>query len=136
MDLARKASSYNIPSAAVDGMDVLAVEAAAKQAVGTVRSGEGPYFLECRTYRFRAHSMFDAELYRTKAEVEEWKKRCPIETFTQKLKSERLLGDADLEEIEGDVAREIKEAVAFAEACTWEPAEDLTRFVYSERRMS
>jgi TPP-dependent pyruvate/acetoin dehydrogenase alpha subunit len=136
MDLARKASSYDIPSNAVDGMDVLAVEAAAKQAVEAVRAGEGPYFLECRTYRFRAHSMFDAELYRTKAEVEEWKKRCPIATFTQKLLSEGLLSNADLEEIERDVDREIREAVAFAEACTWEPVEDLTRFVYSERRMS
>lgn len=136
MDLARKASSYDIPSNAVDGMDVLAVEAAAKQAVEAVRAGEGPYFLECRTYRFRAHSMFDAELYRTKAEVEEWKKRCPIAMFTQTLKSRGLLSEADLEEIERDVDREIREAVAFAEACTWEPVEDLTRFVYSERRMS
>lgn len=136
MDLARKASSYDIPSNAVDGMDVLAVEAAAKQAVEAVRAGEGPYFLECRTYRFRAHSMFDAELYRTRAEVEEWKKRCPIATFTQKLLSEGLLSEADLEEIERDVEGEIREAVAFAEACTWEPVEDLTRFVYSERRMS
>lgn len=136
MDLARKASSYDIPSNAVDGMDVLAVEAAAKQAVEAVRAGEGPYFLECRTYRFRAHSMFDAELYRTKAEVEEWKKRCPIAMFTQTLKSQGLLSEADLEEIERDVEGEIREAVAFAEACTWEPVEDLTRFVYSERRMS
>lgn len=134
MDLARKASSYDMPSSAVDGMDVLAVEAAAREAVQAVRSGDGPCFLECRTYRFRAHSMFDAELYRTKAEVEEWKKRCPIETFSRKLKREGLLTDADLEEMERDVAREIKEAVAFAEACTWEPLEDLTRFVYSERR--
>lgn len=134
MDLARKASSYDMPSSAVDGMDVMAVEAAAREAVQAVRSGDGPCFLECRTYRFRAHSMFDAELYRTKAEVEEWKKRCPIETFSRKLKREGLLTDADLEDMERDVAREIKEAVAFAEACTWEPLEDLTRFVYSERR--
>ncbi len=134
-DLARKAASYDVASAAVDGMDVLAVEAAAKKAVEAVRSGEGPHFLECLTYRFRAHSMFDPELYRSKAEVEEWKKRCPIETFIQRLKSEGLMSDADLEEIERDIAREINEAVAFAEACTWEPLEDLTRFVYSERRI-
>ena len=60
-----------------------------KQAVEAVRAGEGPYFLECRTYRFRAHSMFDAELYRSKAEVEEWKKRCPIETFSADLEEPR-----------------------------------------------
>jgi len=136
MDLARKASSYDMPSSAVDGMDVLAVEAAAKEAAQAVRSGDGPHFLECRTYRFRAHSMFDAELYRTKAEIEEWKKRCPIETFARKLQHKGLLTDAELEETVQEVDREIQEAVAFAEACTWEPIEDLTRFVYSERRMS
>jgi len=136
MDLARKAASYDVASAAVDGMDVLAVETAAKKMAEAVRSGKGPHFLECRTYRFRAHSMYDAELYRSKAEVEEWKKRCPIATLTQILKNEGLLSDVVLAEIEHDVAREINEAVAFAEACTWEPLEDLTRFVYSERRMS
>jgi pyruvate dehydrogenase E1 component alpha subunit len=135
-DLTRKAASYDVTSVAVDGMDVVAVETAAQKATEAIRSDGGPFFLECRTYRFRAHSMYDAELYRSKAEVEEWKKRCPIATLTQKLKKEGLLSDADLEKIEGDVAREINEAVAFAEACTWEPLEDLTRFVYSERRMS
>ncbi|NLI32589.1 MAG: pyruvate dehydrogenase (acetyl-transferring) E1 component subunit alpha [Deltaproteobacteria bacterium] len=135
-NLARKASCYDVASTAVDGMDVLAVEAAASNAVEAVRSGKGPYFLECRTYRFRAHSMYDPELYRAKAEVQEWKKRCPIATFIQMLKDKELLRDTDLEEIEADAAREISEAVTFAEAGTWEPIEDLTRFVYSERRMS
>lgn len=135
-DIARKASSYGMPAAAVDGMDVLAVEAAAQLAAEAIRAGEGPQFLECRTYRFRAHSMYDAELYRTRAEVEEWKKRCPITTFTERLRSAGLLGDSDLKQIEAEVAREIREAVAFAEAGSLEPIEDLTRFVYSERRMS
>jgi TPP-dependent pyruvate/acetoin dehydrogenase alpha subunit len=121
-------------AAAVDGMDVLAVEAAAHQAAAAVRAGTGPYFLECRTYRFRAHSMFDAELYRDKAEVEEWRTRCPIETFVQRLKDWGLLNNADLEQLEQRVATEIDEAVAYAEAGTWEAVEDLTRFVYSERR--
>jgi pyruvate dehydrogenase E1 component alpha subunit len=134
-DLSRKAASYDVASMAVDGMDVMAVETAAQKAAEAIRSSGEPFFLECRTYRFRPHSMYDAELYRSKAEVEEWKKRCPIATFTQRLKNEGLLSDTDLEEIEGDVSREINEAVAFAEACTWEPLEDLTRFVYSERRM-
>jgi pyruvate dehydrogenase E1 component alpha subunit len=133
-DLTRKAASYDVTSVAVDGMDVLAVEAAAKNAAAAVRAGEGPRFLECRTYRFRAHSMFDPELYRARAEVEEWKNRCPIETYVQKLKTGGLMGDEDMETIDREVAREINEAVAFAEACTWEPLEDLTRFVTSERR--
>lgn len=132
-DLSKKAEGYAVASAAVDGMDVLAVEAAAKEATAFVRAGKGPYFLEYRTYRFRAHSMFDAELYRTKAEVEEWKKRGPIITFVKRLKDQGLLNEADLEELERKVAAEMEEAVAFAEAGTWESVEDLTRFVYSER---
>jgi pyruvate dehydrogenase E1 component alpha subunit len=132
-DLARKAASYNIASSAVDGMDVLTVEAAAKEAVNTMRREQEPYFLECRTYRFRAHSMFDPQLYRSKAEVEKWKKRGPIVTFVKRLKKQGLLSDVELEQLEQQVAREIEEAVAFAENGTWEPVEDLTRFVYSER---
>ncbi len=132
-DLAKKAASYNIASSAVDGMDVLAVETAARKAVNAVRSKQKPYFLECRTYRFRAHSMFDPELYRSKAEVEKWKKRDPIATFVKRLKKQDLLSDGELEQLEQQVAREVEEAVAFAENGTWEPVEDLTRFVYSER---
>ena len=135
-ELVKKADAYNVASAAVDGMDVLAVEAATQKALAYIRSGVGPYFLECRTYRFRAHSMFDAELYRSKAEVEEWKKRDPISNLSAHLKSEGAITDADIEEMERKVAHEIAEAVNFAEAGTWEPVEDLTRFVYSERRTS
>jgi pyruvate dehydrogenase E1 component alpha subunit len=133
-DLTRKAASYAVAAAAVDGMDVLAVEAAARDATAAVRAGVGPYFLECRTYRFRAHSMFDAELYRDRAEVEMWKQRCPILTLTQRLAAQGSLDDADLEALEQHVAAEVEAAVAFAEAGTWEPVADLTRFVYSERR--
>jgi TPP-dependent pyruvate/acetoin dehydrogenase alpha subunit len=133
-DLTQKAASYAITAVAVDGMDVLAVEAAARDAAAAVRTGVGPYFLECRTYRFRAHSMFDAEIYRDKAEVEAWKQRCPILLLTQRLAEQGLLGDAELEALEQQVAAEVEAAVAFAEAGTWEPVEDLTRFVYSERR--
>jgi TPP-dependent pyruvate/acetoin dehydrogenase alpha subunit len=133
-DVAQKAASYAISAMPVDGMDVLAVETAAQNAAVAVRAGEGPYFLECRTYRFRAHSMFDAELYRNTAEVEEWRKRDPITNFMQRLKERDLLNDDNIEAIERDVAREIEAAVAFAEAGSWEPVEDLTRFVYSEQR--
>jgi pyruvate dehydrogenase E1 component alpha subunit len=134
-DLTRKAVSYGVESAAVDGMDVLAVEEAARKAVENVRSGR-PYFLECRTYRFRAHSMFDAELYRSKEEVAEWKKRDPIPTFFEKMKSAAVLADDDLAGIENEAAKEVQDAVSFAEAGTWESVADLTRFVYSEARAS
>jgi pyruvate dehydrogenase E1 component alpha subunit/2-oxoisovalerate dehydrogenase E1 component len=135
-DLRQKAASYTTATAAVDGMDVLAVETAAKQAAASIRAGEGPYFLECRTYRFRAHSMFDPELYRDKAEVEAWKQRCPIATFFQSCRAQGYLTDADVAEIEHAVNAEVEDAVAFAEAGTWEPVADLTRFVYSEQRVA
>lgn len=133
-DLASKVNGYAVKSEAVDGMDVLMVEAAAKRAAEFVRQGKGPYFLECRTYRFRAHSMFDAEIYRTKEEVEEWKKRDPIVLLCDDLRKKEILSDADLEKLGNEVASEVEAAVAFAEAGTWEPVEELTRFVYSDRR--
>jgi pyruvate dehydrogenase E1 component alpha subunit len=133
-DVARKAASYDIAAVTADGMDVLAVEAAARAAAQAVRDGAGPSFVECRTYRFRGHSAFDTELYRDKSEVEQWKQRDPISTFAALLKNQGLLDDAALAAIERDAEAEIAEATAFAEAGTWEPIEDLTRFVYSERR--
>ena len=128
-DISRKASAYAVRSDSVDGMDVLAVEAAAGRAVETVRTSGEPYFLECRTYRFRAHSMFDPELYRTKAEVEEWKKRDPISMLIAHYES--LIHDEDLALIEKEVGAEIDDAIAFADSGTLEPVGELTRFVYS-----
>ncbi len=132
-ELANKGAGYAIPSEVVDGMDVLAVQSAARRAAEYVREGNGPYLLECRTYRFRGHSMFDTELYRTKEEVEEWKKRDPIVLLPRHLKEKDILSDADMVSLESEVAAEVEDAIAFAEAGTWEPVEDLTRFVYSER---
>ena len=134
IDLCLKATSYEMPAWPVDGMDVIACEEATRRAVTAVRSGGGPCFLEFRTYRFRAHSMFDPQLYRDKQEVEEWKKRDPVSTFQARLREQGLLNDEDLKRIEDDVAAEIVKAIEFAEAGTWEPVEDLTRFVYSERK--
>jgi pyruvate dehydrogenase E1 component alpha subunit len=131
-DLCMKARSYRMPARAVDGMDVMAVMEATAQAVAEVRAGGGAQFVEFRTYRFRAHSMFDPELYRSKAEVEQWKKRCPIRTFTERLQAGGVLDDAGLAEIEAGVDQEIDAAVAFAEAGTWEPVENLERDVYTE----
>lgn len=131
-DLCLKAAAFEIPAWPVDGMDVLAVEAAAKRATLAVRSGAGPHFLEFRTYRFRAHSMYDPELYRTKEEVEVWKKRDPIPNFATVLKEQGLLNDEELTRMEEEIAAEIAQAIDFAEAGNWEAIEDLTRFVYSE----
>src|SRR5512145_2517921 len=90
-DLTRKAESYGLCAEAVDGMDVIAVEAATRRVAVAVRSGLGPHFLELRTYRFRAHSMYDPELYRTKEEVEEWKTRDPVSTFSARVRDWGLL---------------------------------------------
>ncbi len=131
-DLALKASAYEVPAWPVDGMDVEAVAAAAGHAVEAVRGGGGPAFLELRTYRFRAHSMYDPELYRSKEEVEAWKLRDPIPAFIEQARTAGWVTDADVATMERDAAAEIDDAVAFAAAGTEEPVEDLTRFVYSE----
>ena len=135
-DLALKAASYALPAWPVDGMDVAGVEDACRRAATAVRAGGGPHFLELRTYRFRAHSMYDPELYRDRAEVERWKERDPIPLHAARLRAQGALDDDALAEIERDVAAEIADAVAFAEAGSLEPVEELTRFVYSERTPS
>ena len=135
-NLAEKAASYNVKSVQVDGNDVLTVEQAAREACDYLRSGKGPYFIEAITYRFRPHSMFDAELYRNKAEVEQAKKRDPIALFTKYLKDKKLILDEEIEAIEMEVAATIQKAVDFAEASPWESVDDLTRFVYTERSMA
>ena len=132
-DIQHKAACYRIESEAVDGMDVVAVEAAARRAVRAVRETGKPYFLECRTYRLRAHSMFDAQLYRDKAEVESWRRREPILRFSAWLQANHMVHAEEIASIESAVAAEIEQAVAFAEAGTWEPVEHLTRYVCADK---
>lgn len=129
-DIHLKAQNYNVAAEAVDGMDVLAVEAATQRALAQVRRGDGPYFLELRTYRYRAHSMSDPELYRSKEEVAGWRSRDPIALFDAYLRKSDLLNDAELKTLEAGVANEIDWAVAEAEKGSWEPAADLERDVY------
>jgi TPP-dependent pyruvate/acetoin dehydrogenase alpha subunit len=128
-DIARKASAYRMPAEAVDGMDVVAVEAATRRALAHIRGGGGPAFLECRTYRFRAHSLFDAQLYRTKEEVAAWRDKGPIVRLKAWMRETGLLHAGDVEAIEARVKAEIDAAVAFAERGTPEAAADLLRFV-------
>jgi pyruvate dehydrogenase E1 component alpha subunit len=130
-DLCTKAASYNLATASVDGMDVEAVDSAVREAADTIRRLGVPYFLELRTYRFRAHSMFDPELYRDKKEVEKWKEECPIRKLTDRLNARGELDTAGLQAIEADIAREIEQAIAFAEAGTLEPIDELERGVYA-----
>jgi len=131
-ELEKKGAAYGIESEVVDGMDVLAVAKAAQKAADKVRDTGKPYFLVCNTYRFKAHSMFDAELYREKSEVEEWKKRDPILTLTNLLLKEGLITPEEISAMENEIEEEMQDAVDFAENAEFEPVEQLSRFVYSE----
>lgn len=123
--IAAKAAAYAMPAEDVDGMDVIAVEAAMRRAVEAVRAGQGPRLIEFKTYRFRAHSMFDAQLYRDKAEVQDWMTRCPIARLRAAAEAEGLIAAGRYEAIDADAIAEVDAAVAFAEAGTLEPVERL-----------
>jgi pyruvate dehydrogenase E1 component alpha subunit len=125
-DLCIKAASYNVPASRADGMDVIAVLEAVASAAEQVRAGKGPRFVELQTYRFRAHSMFDPDLYRDKAEIEEWKKRGPIHTFSGRLKEEGNLSEAEFLAIDARIGQEVQAAVEFADASPWEAVDMLT----------
>jgi pyruvate dehydrogenase E1 component alpha subunit len=131
-NLALKAASYELTAWSVDGMDVIAVEDAARRAAAEVRDGDRPCFLELRTYRFRAHSMYDPDLYRTKEEIERYKQHDPIPVLSARLEDAGMLSDEDVERLEREIAEEIEHAIAFADAGTPEPVEELERFVYYE----
>ena len=131
-DLALKAASYEMTAWSVDGMDVLAVEEAAGRAAAEVRDGDRPCFLELRTYRFRAHSMYDPDLYRAKDEIERYKEHDPINALAERLRSDGVLDDADVAALEQSVSEEIAEAIAFADSGTDESVADLERHVYWE----
>jgi pyruvate dehydrogenase E1 component alpha subunit/2-oxoisovalerate dehydrogenase E1 component len=133
-DLEKKGASYGMESRAVNGMDVLEVESVARELGEKIKTTGKPQFLVCNTYRFRAHSMFDAELYRDKKEVEEWKKRDPIQALKQQLLDEQLITAEDVREQEQRVEAEVEKAVDFAEKGSWEPVEEMSRFVYSESK--
>ena len=132
-NLAVKAAAYEVPAWTVDGMDVLAVAEAAHRAVELVRDGGGPVFLEAKTYRFRAHSMYDPDRYRNKAEIEHWKERDPLLLLGERLRAEGLLDDEAVAAMEAEIGSEIDQAVAFADSGSDEPIETLTQFVTTER---
>jgi pyruvate dehydrogenase E1 component alpha subunit len=131
-DLALKAAAYAVPAWRVDGMDVLAVEETTVRALTAIRGGGGPVFIEYDTYRFRAHSMYDPDLYRDPAEIAAWKERDPIPAFVAVLSGLGHLDDDTVAGMEAEIGQEIDEAVAFAEASPLEPVDDLERFVVSE----
>jgi pyruvate dehydrogenase E1 component alpha subunit len=131
-DLVKKAIVYRVPSARVDGMDVIAVKDATQKARALMEEEGGPYFLECQTYRFRAHSMFDPELYRDKTEVERWKKRDPIDLFARVLLEQGSLDETRFRSLAAEAEQEMQDAVRYAASGTEEAREDLERFVYAD----
>ncbi len=132
-EVVRKAAAYRMAAEPVDGMDPVQVLTATQRAVAHIRSGPGPYFLECRTYRFRAHSMFDTQAYRRREEVDAWRRQDPITRLQRWLLESHLTHAEELAAIDAAIAREIDEAVAFAEAGSTEPVDELERFVLLDR---
>jgi pyruvate dehydrogenase E1 component alpha subunit len=132
LEMSRKAAPHGIPAQRVDGMDVLAVREATTKAVEHARRGDGPFFLEVLTYRFRGHSMADPILYRDKDEVEEWKQRDPIVIFRQRLEKEGLLSPQEMEQIERETDELVVEAVRFAEESPDPPLTDLYKDIYAD----
>jgi TPP-dependent pyruvate/acetoin dehydrogenase alpha subunit len=131
-DLLAKVAGYHMRAQRVDGMDVFAVEAAAADIVDYVRREKAPAFLEARTYRLRAHSMYDSQLYRSKTEVKEWEERGPLITLTRRLKSAGLMTEEDFQRLQAEANAEVDDAVQFARAGTLDPVEELQRFIYAE----
>jgi len=135
-DLCAKATSYRVAAVKADGMDVRAVHEATRQAAQQVRAGAGPFFLEYATYRFRAHSMFDPDLYRDKAEIEQWKQRGPIHSFTAQLKAAGELTEEAFLALDASAEAEVADAMAYAEAAEMEPIADLLKDVYTPQETS
>jgi len=130
-DLALRASGYGMPAWSVDGMDVEAVVDSTERALTSIRAGAGPVFLEFQTYRFRAHSMYDPELYRDKGEVAEWREHDPIHALFDRMVADGQIEPDGLSAIEAEVDAEIERAVDFADASPIEDVATLERHVYA-----
>lgn len=131
-DLTIKAASYAMPAWSVDGMDAQAVAEATDRALTSIRAGGGPVFLEAKTFRFRAHSMYDPDRYREASEIEHWKERDPLLVLGDRLRADHDDADDRIAEIETAAAAEIDDAVTFADASELEPLDELTRWVTSD----
>ncbi|WP_425637014.1 pyruvate dehydrogenase (acetyl-transferring) E1 component subunit alpha [Algoriphagus yeomjeoni] len=129
-DLSTLGESYDMPSFAVDGMNVEAVHEAVAEAADRARRGDGPTLLEMRTYRYKGHSMSDPQKYRTKEEVEEYKQRDPMEQVLATIKENNILTEEEIEEIVKGVKQKVTDAVKFAEESPWPDGQDAFKDVY------
>jgi pyruvate dehydrogenase E1 component alpha subunit len=130
LNLPKKAQAHNVTSDSVDGMNVLEVIEKSKKALDFIKREGRPYFLEFRTYRFRPHSMFDPELYRSKEEVIKWKEKDPITFLIENMKKNNLLTEEVRQSLERKVEEEMQEAITFAESSDYEPVEELEKYLY------
>ncbi len=133
-NIAERARAYGIPGVVVDGMDVLAVHHAVKEAVERARKGFGPTLIECKTYRFRGHfegEMWGAEAYRKRDEIKKWIEKCPIQCFKRKLIEMKVLTEKEAEAVEASVAREVEEAAAFAKESPFPTPESALQDVFA-----
>jgi len=130
-NIADRAVAYGIPGVISDGMDILDVYEKAKKAIVRARRGEGPTLLECKTYRFMGHSRFEKQTYRTKEELEEWKKRDPISMFEKYLRDKHNISRQKIADISSEVDEEIDNAVAFAEQSPDTDPLDYKKYIYA-----
>ena len=133
-DIVDRAPGYGMPGVLVDGQDVLTVYEAASEAVHRARNGEGPTLIECKTYRFRGHHEGDpnqGERYRSREEIELWKKRCPIKKLAETLLKEKIVTQKKLDSIEKAITDELDQAVEFANASDYPAIEELYSDVYA-----
>ncbi|HRH10828.1 MAG TPA: thiamine pyrophosphate-dependent enzyme, partial [Bacteroidia bacterium] len=131
-DLWKLGLAYDMPSKPVDGLTVEAVHDAIEEAVARARRGDGPSFLEMKTYRYKGHSMSDAQTYRTKDEVKEFQRQDPIEKVLETLKANKWIDDKKIEEVENRVKELVEESVRFAEESPYPDADELYKDVYAE----
>jgi pyruvate dehydrogenase E1 component alpha subunit len=129
-DLSKKAEGFGVPGTRCDGMDVLDVHACVTGALRKAREERHPQLVEAVTYRFRGHSMADPEEYRTKEQVEEWRKRDPINAFKDRLVAEGVLSEDDAEGLDAKAMKRIDEAVAFADNSPFPDLDSLYDDIY------
>lgn len=132
MDIYKMGLGYDMPSAPVDGMDVVAVHNAMDEAVRRARAGEGPTFLEIRTYRYKGHSMSDPARYRTKEELEEYKGRDPLISTKKAILENNYADDAWFKEVEAEVKKTVDNSVKFAEESDYPDPSEIYEDVYGQ----
>jgi len=130
-NISDKAAAFGIPGITIDGMDVITVYEIVKEAIDKAREGKGPTLVEAKTYRYRGHSKSDKNLYRTREEIEEWKKKDPIIKFIKKLKESGEINDKEIEKIKKDIAKEIEDGVNFALNSPEPSTDTLLEYVYA-----